>query len=245
MGVAIEVDKLGVNFRRRGHRATLLGLRGPRFWALRDVDFTVDPGEALGIIGGNGSGKTTMLQTIAGVIPPSEGGVLTAGRVSSLVELGAGLSRDLTARENLELQAILLGMTRAELRARWEAIVAFTGLADDVLEAPVRTLSQGMILRLGFSIVVHTEPSVLLVDEVLAVGDEAFQAQCVARVAELRHEGCAVVLVSHDLELVRRVCDRTALFELGRLIAIGPNDDVIARHHRASALGGTTALPEG
>ncbi len=236
MGVAVEVAGLGVRFRRRGHRAKLLGLSGPKFWALQDIDFRVEPGEALGIIGGNGSGKTTMLQTIAGVIPPTVGEVSTAGRVSALVELSAGVSRDLTARENLQLQGVLLGMSRVELRGRWDEIVAFTGLSDDVLGAPVRTLSQGMVLRLGFSIVVHTDPAVLLVDEVLAVGDEAFQAQCVARVAELRRGGCAVVLVSHDLELVRSVCDRTALLELGRLVAIGSNDDVIARHHRASVV---------
>ncbi len=237
MGVAVEVAGLGVRFRRRGHRAKMFGLRGPKFWALQDIDFTVEPGEALGVIGRNGSGKTTMLQTIAGVIPPTVGAVSTAGRVSALVELSAGVSRDLTTRENLQLQGVLLGMSRAEVRSRWDEIVAFTGLGEDVLDAPVRTLSQGMILRLGFSIVVHTDPAILLVDEVLAVGDEAFQAQCVARVAELRRGGCAVVLVSHDLDLVARVCDRTALFELGRMTAIGPTDEVVDRYHHHKAPG--------
>jgi ABC-type polysaccharide/polyol phosphate transport system ATPase subunit len=234
MGVAVEVDGLGVRFRRRGHRAKLLGLRGPKFWALQDVSFTVEPGEAFGIIGRNGSGKTTMLQTIAGVIPPTVGEVSTAGRVSSLVELSAGASRDLTARENLQLQGVMLGMSRAEVRARWDEIVAFTGLSDDVLDAPMRTLSQGMILRLGFSIVVHTDPAVLLVDEVLAVGDDAFQAQCIDRVAELRHGGCAVVLVTHDLDLVHTVCDRTALFDAGRLAAIGPTEAIVRQYVEVS-----------
>jgi lipopolysaccharide transport system ATP-binding protein len=241
MGVAIEVAGLGVRFRRRGHRAKMLGLRGPKFWALQEIDFTVEPGEALGIIGGNGSGKTTMLQTIAGVIPPTVGTVSIAGRVSALVELAAGGSRDLTTRENLQLQGVLLGMSRAEVRTRWDEIVEFTGLGEDVLDAPVRTLSQGMILRLGFSIVVHTDPAILLVDEVLAVGDEAFQTQCVNKVGELRRGGCAVVLVSHDLELVARVCDRTALFELGRMTALGPTGDVVARYHHTAAGGESTA----
>jgi lipopolysaccharide transport system ATP-binding protein len=234
MGVAVEIAGLGVEFRRRGHRAGPFGPRGPKFWALQDVSLTVDAGEALGIIGGNGSGKTTMLQTVAGVIAPTVGTVATAGRVSALVELSAGASRELSARENLQLQGVLLGMSRAELRARWDEIVAFTGLDDDVLAAPLRTLSQGMILRLGFSVIVHTNPAVLVVDEVLAVGDEAFQAQCIARVDSLRDDGCALVLVSHDLELVRRVCDRTALLQQGRLVAVGANEDVIARHHAAA-----------
>lgn len=242
MAIAVQLAGVGVRFRRRGHRARLLGLRGPSFWALDGVDLAVEAGEALGVIGGNGSGKTTLLQTIAGVIPPTVGHVSASGRVSALVELAAGVSRDLTARENLQLQGVLLGMSRAELRARWEEMVAFTGLGDDVLDAPVRTLSQGMILRLGFSVIVHTDPRVLLIDEVLAVGDEAFQAQCVARVAVMREEGCALILVSHDLHLVERVCDRVGLLEQGRIEVVGPPSEVVEEYVRRSEERGE-ALP--
>jgi ABC-type polysaccharide/polyol phosphate transport system ATPase subunit len=231
MAAAIDVRGLGVRFRRRGHRHGLLGLRGPTFWALRELDLAVAPGEALGVIGHNGSGKTTLLQTVAGVLRPTEGEVMTAGRVSSLVELQAGASRDLSGHENLLIQGVLLGMSRAELRGRYDDIAAFAGLTEDELASPVRTYSAGMGLRLGFSIVVHTDPDVLLVDEVLAVGDEAFQTQCFAKLDERRGAGCAVMIVSHDLGLVRRHCDRTIVLHHGRMAFEGGTPDAIERYH--------------
>ncbi len=231
MGSTIELRGVGVLFRRKGHRQGLFGLRGPTFWALRDIDLEVAAGEALGVIGHNGSGKTTLLQLVAGVFRATEGEVMTRGRVSSLVELQAGATRDLSGRENLLIQGVLLGMTRAELRSRHDEIVAFTGLTDAELDAPVRTYSAGMTLRLGFSIVVHTDPDVLLVDEVLAVGDETFQEHCIARVDELREQGCAVMLVSHDLDLVRKECDRVVVLSHGRLAFTGDTDHAIDHYH--------------
>lgn len=231
MGSALEARGLGVRFRRRGHRQGMFGLRGPTFWALRDVNLGVAPGEALGVIGHNGSGKTTLLQVAARVLRATEGEVTTSGRVSSLVELQAGASRDLSGHENLLVQGVLLGMTRAELRDRYDDIVAFTGLSDDELAAPVRTYSAGMGLRLGFSIVVHTEPDVLLVDEVLAVGDESFQMQCVAKLDERRAAGCAVMLVSHDLDLVRRHCETTLVLHHGTSAFSGDTAEAIDCYH--------------
>jgi len=230
MGMAVELRGVGVRFRRRGHRQGILGLRGPRFWALRDIDLEVEAGRCMGVIGHNGSGKTTLLQVVGGVFRPDEGELRTAGRVSSLVELQAGVMRDLTGYENLTIQGVLLGLSRAELRQRYDEIVEFTGLSDDELASPVRTYSAGMTLRLGFSIVVHTEPDILLVDEVLAVGDEEFQAKCVDRVERMRRGGCAVILVSHDLDLVKQECDRAAVLHHGRLDFVGAVDEALVRY---------------
>ncbi len=224
----VVVDGLWEAYRRRGRSGWRR--RGDVTWALRDVSLEVPRASMLGVVGSNGSGKTTLLQVLAGVLSPTRGSVSVAGRVASLVDLSAGFHRDLTGHENLVIGGVLLGVSRAELRRRYDEIVAFSGLAPEALDAPLSSYSAGMGLRLGFSLVVHTDPDVLLVDEVLAVGDEAFQRQCVAEVERLQAGGCSVVLVSHDLGLVRRHCDRAALLDRGLLVEVGPPADVVERH---------------
>lgn len=217
------------------HGATVRGLRkrGEPKWALRGVDLQVAPGEMVGVVGRNGSGKTTLLQTVAGVILPLKGEVVTQGRVASLVDLSAGFHRELTGRENIMLGGVLLGISRASLRERYDDIVAFAGLTTDTLASPLRLYSAGMGLRLGFSLVAHSDPDVLLVDEVLAVGDEEFRAQCVDRVNELRAKGCAVLLISHDLELIAKRCDRTITLLRGEVVDEGDPLEVVTRYQQS------------
>ena len=204
--------------------------RGEMHWVLKDVSLRANPGELLAVIGGNGSGKTTLLQTITGVLHPVQGRVLHLGRVSSLVDLSAGFHRELTGRENLAVGGVLLGLTRAEVKKRSEEIIAFTGLSDDVLDEPLRTYSAGMGLRLGFAIVAHAQPSVLLVDEVLAVGDDAFQHRCLERIGALRESGCAVIMVSHDLDMVAHRADTTAVLHQGEVHFIGAPGAAVAHY---------------
>jgi len=203
--------------------------RAEPFTALDDVSFEVARGECLGVIGRNGSGKSTTLGLIAGVLRPTSGAVTTRGRICPLLELGAGFHYDLTGRENITLNGVLLGMTRAEVLARAEDIIEFSGLRA-FIDRPVRVYSSGMVARLGFSVAVHLDPEVLLVDEVLAVGDADFQAKCLGKMEEFRRVGTTMVFVSHNLEAVRRISDRVALLESGRLAALGAPDDVIARY---------------
>ena len=202
--------------------------RGEVQWALREVDLAVAPSRMLGVVGGNGSGKTTLLQVVAGVLHPSRGRVATSGRVASLVDLSAGFHRDLTGHENLLIGGVLLGMSRLEIRRRYDEIVAFSGLAPDTLGWPLAAYSAGMGLRLGFALVSHSDPDVLLVDEVLAVGDEQFQHQCVDRVRELQAVGCAVMLVSHDLDLVAAHCDEVAVLDAGKVVHRGRAGEAVA-----------------
>ncbi len=225
---AVVIEGLDVAYRKRSR----LGWRrrDAATWGLRDVSLTVASGAALGVIGGNGSGKTTLLQAVAGVIRPTSGRIVAAGHVASLVDLSAGFHRDLTGNENLLIGGVLLGLSRDEVRRRRDEIVAFSGLSADALDWPLSSYSAGMGLRLGFSLVVHSDPDVLLVDEVLAVGDDAFQQQCVARVDHLRDQGCAVMLVSHDMALVQEHCDEVAVLERGSLAMVGPPAEAIAYH---------------
>lgn len=236
MGPRLDVDHLWQGYR----PLTVQGWRrrGEISWALRDVSLTVDAGEMLGVVGSNGSGKTTLLQTIAGVLRPMRGSVRADGRVASMVDLSAGFHRDLTGRENLLLAGVLLGLPRSEVRARYDEITAFSGLDAEALSSPLRTYSAGMGLRLGFSLVAHSEPAVLVVDEVLAVGDEEFRARCMAKVHELRRNGCAVVLVSHDLELIVSQCPRAALLHQGRLDLTGGAAEVLSRYGELLAQSG-------
>jgi ABC-type polysaccharide/polyol phosphate transport system ATPase subunit len=204
-------------------------------WALRAIDLEVAPGEALGLVGPNGSGKTTMLQVLGGVLTPTRGEVWVRGTVSSLVELSAGFHRDLTGHENVVVGGALLGMDRATVAARYDDIVAFSGLGPDDLRRPLAHWSAGMGLRLGFAVVVHTDPQVLLVDEVLAVGDASFQERCLARVEQLRARGCSLVMASHDLPLVRDHCDRVAVLDAGELVALAPPEEALAAYAERGA----------
>jgi ABC-type polysaccharide/polyol phosphate transport system ATPase subunit len=229
-GPAVRVEGLWEAYRRRNRFGWQQ--RAGEHWALRDVSLAVDPGRALGVIGGNGSGKTTLLQVVAGVLRPTRGRVLVHGRTASLVDLSAGFHRDLTGHENLRIGAVLLGLSRRELRRRYDDIVDFTGLAPAALDAPLASYSAGMGLRLGFSLVVNSDPDVLLVDEVLAVGDEAFQQRGVERVRELQRVGCAVIIVSHDLDLISAHCQEVAVLADGEVAHLGPPEGAVAHYRR-------------
>ena len=215
------------------HMPTLIRtMRADRFLALDDVCLDVRQGEAIGIIGGNGSGKSTLLGLIAGVIRPQTGTVQVHGRVAPLLELGAGFHYELTGRENIVLNGVLMGLTRREVQERMEAIVAFSGLADSLNE-PIRTYSSGMVARLGFSVAVHLDPEILLIDEILAVGDAHFQARCHERLAEFRRHGTTIVIVSHALGEVRRLCDRVVWVEAGRITMQGDPDQVLNAYEKS------------
>lgn len=207
-------------------------------WALRDVNFNVNPGETIGIIGHNGAGKTTILKLIAGITRPTHGRVTVSGRVSSLIELGAGFHPELTGRENIFLNGAILGLRRHEIQRRFEQIVAFADL-EQFIDTPVKRYSSGMYARLGFAVAAHVSPDVLLVDEVLAVGDAAFQRRCHDRVWELvHHEGRSVIMVSHGFGYIRALCNRVVWLHHGAVRQIGAPDAVI-RAYESSVFGAT------
>ena len=224
----LKVRLLGLVHRRQRERRKLL-------WALRDVDLAVRHGECVGLIGSNGSGKSTLLRIIAGIFQPTQGHVKVRGRVAPMIELGAGFHPELSGRENVYLNASLYGLSRREIAGIYDAIVKFSELAE-FIDEPVKNYSTGMYVRLGFSIAAHLEPDVLLVDEVLAVGDEHFQQRCLARMAEIRRRGATLVLVSHNLQLVERICDRACLLAHGRLDLEGEPTKVIARYRELLAV---------
>lgn len=196
------------------------------FYALEDLSFGVEPGETLGLIGANGSGKSTVLKLLARITYPTTGRIVVRGSVASLIEVGAGFHPELTGRENIDLYASIMGMRRAEVRASFDRIVAFAEL-ERFIDTPVKRYSSGMYVRLGFAVAAHINPHVLLVDEVLAVGDASFQARCMQRIEELRRGGMTVVFVSHDMAAVERLCSRVILLERGHLIVDGPPGEVI------------------
>jgi len=191
------------------------------FTALGGVDVTIRQGETVALLGRNGSGKSTLLKLVAGVMAPDAGRVLVRGRVAGLLEVGAGLHPDLTGRENIFLNASILGMAPAHVEERFDDIVAFADVGR-FLDLQVRFYSSGMFLRLAFAVAVHTEPDVFLVDEILAVGDEPFQRKCLARIEALREQGRTLVIVSHDLGMVERLCDRGIVLAGGRVVQDGP-----------------------
>jgi lipopolysaccharide transport system ATP-binding protein len=197
--------------------------------ALSDVSLTVPRGTTLGIVGRNGSGKSTLIRVIAGIYKPDTGRVATEGRVSALIELGAGFHPEFTGRENIYINGIILGLTRAEIRRRLDEIVAFAGL-EDFIDSPVRTYSSGMYMRLGFSVAVHVDPDVLLVDEVLAVGDEPFVRKGLEKMDEFKRQGKTIVVAGHDLALVQRWCDAAIMLEMGRVTAEGCPAEVVAAY---------------
>jgi len=207
---------------------------GEDIWALRDVTFGVARGEAVGLIGRNGSGKTTLLRLIAGIIKPTAGRVSAEGRVGSLLELGAGFHLDFTGRENVFLNGAIQGLRRAEIRERFDEIVSFAEL-EHAIDRPVRTYSSGMTMRLGFAIAAFLDADILLLDEVFAVGDEAFQRKCFGRIFQFKQDGGTIVFVSHDAAAVERLCERSVLLEHGHVAFDGPTRDAVARYRRALA----------
>jgi ABC-type polysaccharide/polyol phosphate transport system ATPase subunit len=202
---------------------------GEELWALRNVTLDLHRGRMVGIVGSNGSGKSTLLKLLGGILKPTAGQVSVHGRVSALIELGAGFHPEFTGRENVFINGVLLGLTRAEIRARFDEIVAFAGL-EAFVDSPVKTYSSGMYMRLGFAIAVTVDPDVLLIDEVLAVGDEAFQHRCVAKIQEFKARGKTIVLVSHDLGSIERLCDEAVWLDKGRLQAHGETREVVGRY---------------
>jgi lipopolysaccharide transport system ATP-binding protein len=203
-------------------------------WALRDVSVDVARGEAVGLIGRNGSGKTTLLRLIAGIIKPSAGRVRAEGRIGSLLELGAGFHLDFTGRENVFLNGAIQGLRRADIKERFDEIVAFAEL-EHAIDRPVRTYSSGMTMRLGFAIAAFLDADILLLDEVFAVGDEAFQRKCFGRIFAFKQAGGTIVFVSHDASAVERLCERSVLLDAGRVAFDGPTRDAVARYRRALA----------
>jgi ABC-2 type transport system ATP-binding protein len=230
---AIQVENVSKRFRLYKERPSSLKARilsshsrAEEFWALRDVTFDVREGESLGLIGHNGSGKTTLLKVIAGILRPSSGVVRQRGRLAALLELGAGFHPELTGKENVYLNASFLGLTRRDTDRVYRDIVGFAELPD-FMETQVKFYSSGMLVRLGFAVAVHVDPEVLLIDEVLAVGDEAFQQRCLDRVRRFQEEGRTIILVTHALDTVRAICDRAVMLDHGNVHAVGTPDEVV------------------
>ena len=236
MTASVIVQDLTKNFRLRHVRSlkeiaarAVRGRSAPvdEFAALSEVSLEVSEGETVGLLGFNGSGKSTLLKCISGVLTPDAGVVGVRGRLAGLIEVGAGFHPDLTGRENVYLNGAILGMSEARIQEKFEAIVAFSEI-EQFIDTEVKFYSSGMFLRLAFSVAVHTDPDIFLVDEILAVGDEPFQRKCLERIEELRREGRTLIIVSHDLDLVSRLCSRGVLLEHGRVVADGVAADVVA-----------------
>jgi lipopolysaccharide transport system ATP-binding protein len=211
-------------------------------WALRDVSFQVEHGEVLGIIGRNGAGKSTLLKILSRITSPSTGEVAIAGRVGSLLEVGTGFHHELTGRENIFLNGSILGMDRAYIQSRFEEIVDFSGVAR-FIDTPVKRYSSGMYLRLAFAVAAHLEPEILIVDEVLAVGDAEFQKKCIGKMSDVANEGRTVIFVSHTLDAVQRLCSRCLYLEQGRLIDDGKPAQIISRYLSRTASANARTSP--
>ena len=260
MSAAIEVDGTWKKFK-RGERAdslrdllpnvtraifsrrTRAALRRSEFWALRDVSFRVNSGEALGIIGPNGAGKSTMLRLLMRILRPTSGRVEIKGRLGALIEIAAAFHPDLTGRENIFLQGAILGMRQAEVTRKLDAIIEFAGVGE-FIDTPVKRYSTGMNARLGFSVAAHLDPDVLLIDEVLSVGDMAFQQKCVQRMLEFKRQGVAIVFVSHNLQAVARLCERAVYLE-SEVRSYGPTQEVMEDYVRTVNRIGESVGPEG
>ncbi|MEO0249485.1 MAG: ABC transporter ATP-binding protein [candidate division WOR-3 bacterium] len=237
MTAAVRFDNVSKRFtlrherRRSFQEAALAFLQGrdnsrEELWALKEVSFAVERGKTLGIIGPNGSGKSTILKLITRILEPTSGRIDVHGRVSALIELGAGFHPDLTARENIYLNGSLLGFSRKEMKAKFAQIVEFSEL-EKFIDVPIKHFSSGMHMRLGFSVAIHVDPDVLLIDEILAVGDQAFQNKCLGKIAALKSQGVTILFVTHDLEAVRNLCDRAIWLEDGVIQEMGTVDRVI------------------
>ena len=238
MANAIEVRNINKQFVLRHTRSMkeafvwlVKGRKGDlseKFHALKGVTLDIEQGETVALLGLNGSGKSTLLKHISGVMRPDSGTVGTRGRVAGLIEVGAGFHHDLSGRDNVYLNGAILGMTEQEIDEKFDSIVEFSEIGQ-FIDTEVKFYSSGMYLRLAFSVAVHTNPEVFLVDEILAVGDEPFQKKCIAKIRELADEGKTLVVVSHDLDLVSKICERGVLLEHGQVVMDGPVIDVVAR----------------
>jgi ABC-2 type transport system ATP-binding protein len=235
--IAISVENVWKNFRLYHERNRYLKaaiLRGRRaryeeFWALEDVSFEVKHGATLGIIGANGSGKSTMLKCLAGILYPNKGSVTVSGRLAALLELGAGFHHELSGRENIFLNGAILGMSRRDLEKRYDDIVSFAGL-EKFIDTPVKNFSSGMTVRLGFSIAAHVEPEILLIDEVLSVGDQSFQRRSMEKIEEFRRDGRTIIFVSHGMSQVEQLCNEIVWLDKGKLRKYGRAPEVIAEY---------------
>ncbi len=243
----IEVEGLGKRYRRGGQQRALSDLResllravtwpfrkkrerGERdFWALRDVSFSVEEGEIVGIVGSNGAGKSTLLKILSRITRPTEGRARLRGRVGSLLEVGTGFHPELTGRENVYFSGAVLGMKEAEIKSQFDEIVNFSGV-EEFIDTPVKHYSSGMRVRLGFAVAAHLNPEILLVDEVLAVGDAAFQKKCLGKMRDVAEGGRTVLFVSHNMNAVTRLCTRAVLISAGRIIADGGPDHVVHQY---------------
>ncbi len=241
----VEFSQVSKRLRLEQHRSqtfreALIGLtrcRGENtsergFWALRDLSFSIHDAETVGIVGPNGAGKSSLLKLIARIYEPTSGRVRVEGRVSALLELGTGFHPDLTGRENIYLSAAIMGLDRATIQRSLESIVDFSGL-ERFIDAPVKHYSSGMYMRLGFSVAIHVEPNILLIDEVLSVGDQQFQARCLERISSLQAQGITIVFVSHDLGAVRRICRRCIWLENGTIMDDGDAEKTLGGYLRS------------
>lgn len=225
--IAIKLDKVCKQFK-KGHKLLLKeafldifrAQKQDNFWAVKDISFEIKKGESVGIIGVNGSGKSTILKLIAGVLIPTKGSVLVNGKISPLIELGAGFHPELTGRENVYLNGTILGLTKKEIDSKFNEIVDFSGIGD-FIDTPVKHYSSGMYMRLGFSIAVYVEPDILLIDEILAVGDSAFQKKCLDKMKEFHQRGITIIFISHSMDLVESFCERIILIDKGKVIKEG------------------------
>ena len=239
----IQVSNLGIAYRLGRNRAGTLkefAIRAlkrqvsyERLWAVRDLSFEVRRGETLAVIGPNGAGKSSLMKAVARVLPPSEGRVVVRGAVAPMIELGAGFSSELTARENIVLYGTLLGRQPQVMRSRVDAILEWAGLVE-FADVPIRSYSTGMLARLGFSVATDVQPDILVIDEVLSVGDEAFQRTSAARISSLMEGGVAVLLVSHSLDVVRKRANRALWMDHGRAVAMGTPSEVADAYEESS-----------
>jgi len=250
--LAVEVSNVSKSFRiyseqNKSLKAALLRrnrARFEQFWALKDVSLNVRQGTTFGLLGNNGSGKSTLLKCIARILEPNQGAITHHGRMAAMLEVGSGFHPELSGRENIYLNSAILGMSRSEIERKFDSIVDFAGEAvARSIDQPVKNYSSGMYVRLGFSVSIHVEPDILLVDEVLAVGDMSFQEKCMDKFAELKRDGRTVIVVSHGLEQMRTFCDDAAWLDSGRIVGACPVNDVINNyfedeHHAHPARGG-------
>ena len=252
VNAAIEIQSVSKRFRLYKEKYTSLKervLHGGKipfeeFWALRDVELDVYPGETIGILGRNGSGKSTLLKCIAGILTPTSGQIVLRGQLAAMLELGAGFQPELSGRDNIYLNASLLGLSRRQIERSFDDIVAFAEL-EDFIDNQVRFYSSGMYVRLGFAVAVNVDPDILLVDEVLAVGDERFQQKCMERIHQFQQEGRTIVVVSHAADVMRQICNRVAVIDAGRVISVAaPGEAIRAFRDRLLATGvGEEVLP--